>query len=69
MDKKKHFVTVVSPSGESVTVDIYLTSEQYNLINQISTIITAEADITEPIMVVSKAVQTDETLEDGIVEE
>jgi hypothetical protein len=69
MNKRKHFIVIVSPDGESVTIDIALSEEEYELVNRISTLFSATADITEPILVVSKPIPAEESLEDGVVEE
>ena len=54
--KNKHFVSIVTPLDDAVVVDIYLTKEEYELINLLSTLFMDIADATEPVLVISKAI-------------
>lgn len=55
-DKKQHFVTIITPKGESVTVDIYLSQEEYELVNRICVLFDATSDINQPVLAVSKPI-------------
>lgn len=56
--KNTHFVTIISPvsTAEPVSVSIDLTKEEYELINRISVLFDATADMTQPILAISRAV-------------
>lgn len=55
-EKNKHFISIVDPLGDAVTVDLYLSKEEYELVNRISVLFTDAADANEPILVISKAI-------------
>jgi len=55
-EKNKHFITIVSPLGDSVIVDTYLTKEEYEVVNRISVLFADVASINEPILVISKPI-------------
>lgn len=63
-EKNQHFITIVTPKGESVTIDINLSKEEYELVNRITVLFDAKADINQPVLVVSKPVPAPTTVSD-----
>lgn len=55
-EKKQHFITIITPKGESVTVDIGLSKEEYELVNRICVLFDATADINQPVLAISKPI-------------
>lgn len=54
--KHKHFITIINPSGQPVTVDIELSTKEYELVNRICVLFDDVADASEPVLVISKPV-------------
>lgn len=57
-NKNTHFITIVSPTNnpESVSISIDLSKEEYELINRIGVLFEATADITQPVLTISRAI-------------
>jgi hypothetical protein len=56
-NKNQHYITLIAGS-HTTKVDINLTVEEYELLNRISTLTCAEADVEAPVLFVSKRIPT-----------